>query len=125
MPTITVPCSTAEEFLNALSPGGEAFSWVSRPHEFLFRGHADSRFILLPSALRPGTKIPVDGEMIEVDQSWNAEVQARIEAKALQQFFWRADEVGLHVPGDGQAMRRWLREGPPAPDKWPAGEFLS
>jgi hypothetical protein len=125
MPTITVPCSTADEFLNALSPRGEAFSWVSRPHEFLFRGHADSRFPLLPSALRPGTKVPVDGEMIEVDQSWNSEVQARVEAKAIQQFFWRADEAGLHVPGDGQAIRQWLREGSPALEEWPAGELLS
>jgi hypothetical protein len=63
--------------------------------------------------------------MIEVERSWSAEVQTRVEAKALQQFFWRADEAGLHVPGDGQAMRHWLREGPPGPDKWPGGEFLS
>jgi FRG domain len=125
MPTITIPCSTADQLLDELSPRGEIFSWVTRPREFLFRGHADSRFVLLPSALRPRAKLPVDGEMIEVDPAWSNEIQSRVEAKSLQQFFWRADEAGLHLPGDGQGIRRWLRSGPPSPRRWPRGEFLS
>lgn len=125
MPTIKIACTTADEFLDALSPRGEAFSWVSRPHEFLFRGHADSQFSLLPSALRVGAQLPVDGELLEVEADWTAETQARSEAKALRQFFWRADEAGLHVPGDGQILRRWLQEDFSSVDEWPASDFLS
>jgi hypothetical protein len=98
MPTITVKCSTAEEFLDALSPRSRLFTWVTRPNEFLFRGHADSRFQLLPSALRVGNLIPVDGDLLRVEELWDYETQARVEAKALKQFFWRADESGLPLP---------------------------
>jgi hypothetical protein len=125
MPTITVNCATAEEFLDVLSPQGRLFSWVSRPNEFLFRGHADSRFLLLPSALRIGAKIPVDGEVIDVDATWDSETQTRVEAKSLKQFFWRADESGLPLPEDGQLLRRWLEKTPGDPETWPAGELLS
>src|ERR1041384_2221718 len=108
MPTIVVKCVTAEQLLDALSPRSRLFSWIPRPQEFLFRGHADSRYGLLPSALRLGNKIPLDGDDIVVEDDWNNETQVRVEARALTQFFWRADESGLILPEDGQIMRRWF-----------------
>lgn len=108
MPTLTIDCATAEELLDVLEPRSRLFSWVTRPQEFLFRGHADSRFSLVPSALRAGNVLPVDGEPIVVDVNWDNETQRRVESKALNQFFWRADECGLLLPEDGQLLRSWL-----------------
>ena len=126
MPTITVRCTRAEELLDALSPHSRLFSWIARPHEFLFRGHADSRYALLPSALRVGNRIPLDGEWIAVNARWNNETQVRAEAKALRQFFWRADESGLLLPEDGQLLRVWFgRTHVMEPRAWPPTELLS
>jgi len=126
MPTITVHCATAEELLDALSPRSRLFSWISRPHEFLFRGHADSRYALLPAALRVGNPIPLDGDLIRVDAEWDHETQVLVETKALRQFFWRADESGLLLPEDGQLMRLWFgRTHVMDPRAWPPTELLS
>lgn len=126
MPTITVQCSSAEQLLDALSPRSRLFSWIPRPQEFVFRGHADSRYGLLPSALRLGNTIPLDGDDIAVEDDWDNEAQVRVEARALTQFFWRADESGLILPEDGQIMRGWFaRASLLEPSAWPPTEFLS
>jgi hypothetical protein len=125
MSTTVIECSTATEFLDAISPRGETFSWVYRPHEFLFRGHADSQFQLIPSAFRIGAKLPISGELIQVDSSWTNAVQVDMEVRALRGFFWRVDENGLHLPEDTQLTRHWIRQGPRSVEEWPAGELLS
>lgn len=126
MPTITVQCHTAEELLDALSPRSRLFSWIPRPQEFVFRGHADSRHGLVASALRLGNSIPLDGDDITVEETWDNETQVRVEARALTQFFWRADESGLILPEDGQIMRAWFgRASLLDPAGWPPTELLS
>jgi hypothetical protein len=126
MPTITVNCARAEELLDVLSPRSRLFAWISRPNEFLFRGHADSRYSLLPSALRIGNVIPFDGDLVRVDAEWDNETQVLVETKALALFFWRADESGLLLPEDGQLMRRWFaRTQVMEPRSWPPTDLLS
>src|SRR5436309_6992854 len=111
MATTTIRCKSAERFLDAISPRGETFSWVYRPHEFLFRGHADSRFALVPSALRIGARIPISGEIVTVEDSWTNETQIRVEHRALREFFLRTDESGLNLPEDTQLTRHLLAHG--------------
>jgi hypothetical protein len=126
MSTITIHCSEAEELLDALSPRSRLFNWITRPQEFLFRGHSDSRYQLLPSALRVGNRITIDGDEVVVDASWDNETQAKREARALAQFFWRADESGLPLPEDGQILRRAFSQmADLEPRAWPQEEFLS
>lgn len=126
MSTVTVHCTSAEQLLDVVSPRSRLFSWINRPHEFLFRGHADSRYSLLPSALRVGNRIPVDGEWIDVDPAWSNEAQIRVETTALRQFFWRADEGGLLLPEDSQLMRVWFgRTYVMEARAWPPTELLS
>src|SRR5579863_3348208 len=102
---------TATEFLDALSPLGQLLSFGRRrPNEFLFRGHSDARFRLLPSAYRPGTKIPVRGDVLEVADTWTVSQQIGAECESLMQFFWYADGAGLSLPGDGPGLRSKLED---------------
>ena len=90
-------CATEQQFLHAISPRGKHFRSVGEPYRMLFRGHADARFALLPSAQRP---------------RWNTaptnQDQLSYELGAIQNFFWLADRCGLALPEDSQIHRRDL-----------------
>ena len=47
-------CSTADEFLDRISPRNDLF-YDFGPGAFMFRGHADARFQLVPAAFRLGS----------------------------------------------------------------------
>lgn len=96
-PVREVPCKTEHEFLDVLSPRGAHFRREGEPYRVLFRGHADARFALLPSAFRARWK----REPINDDQ-------VSYELEAIQNFFWLADRCGLALPEDSQAHRRDL-----------------
>ena len=90
-------CATEQQFLDAISPRGKHFRSEGEPYRMLFRGHADARFALLPSAQRP---------------RWNTaptnQDQLSYELGAIQNFFWLADRCGLALPEDSQIHRRDL-----------------
>lgn len=90
-------CATEQQFLDAISPRGKHFRSEGEPYRMLFRGHADARFALLPSAQRP---------------RWNTaptnQDQLSYELRAIQNFFWLADRCGLALPEDSQIHRRDL-----------------
>ena len=91
-----VRCTTEHEFLDALSPRSKYFE-EGEPYRVLFRGHADARCQLLPSAYRKKWKKPPTNQD-----------QVSDELEAIQNFFWLADRCGLPLPEDSQVHRREL-----------------
>jgi len=132
----TIDLSTADEFMDYLSPLGPHFGRSYLPKGMLYRGHSDSRWPLLPTALR--TTSPLDlGEWTTSANKNNLD-QIRAEARLLREFFRVADDNGLPLPEDSQRLRNILeslsavttessfatalREGQV---RWPPDELLS
>jgi hypothetical protein len=92
-----VRCTTEQQFLDAISPRGKYFRNEGEPYRVLFRGHADARFALLPSAQRTRWKTPPTN----LDQ-------VKYELGEIQNFFWLADRCGLALPEDSQIHRQEL-----------------
>ena len=69
----------------------------------VFRGHADADYELVPTALRPNTRLLHRGAHISDVGS-----QIRAEADLLRRFFALADSSGLSLPEDSQALRRHI-----------------
>jgi len=91
-----VRCKTEHQFLDAISPRSKYFE-EGEPYRVLFRGHADARFQLLPSAHRAKWEEPPTND-----------AQVGYELEAIQNFFWLADRCGLSLPEDSQIHRREL-----------------
>jgi hypothetical protein len=89
-----VRCKTEHEFLDAISPRSRYFD-EGEPYRVLFRGHADARYQLVPSAHRANWQKPPTNED-----------QVSYELGAIQNFFWLADRCGLSLPEDSQIHRR-------------------
>ncbi len=116
-------CESAEAFLDALSPRGTIFGGFS-PGLWVFRGHTDDRYELVPSALRFESK--------ELSRfCWNSTVkrnydQIMSELSVIGGFFEIADSAGLPLPEDSQALRGLLdRLMTNLPESWPPTELLS
>jgi hypothetical protein len=103
-PTETADYQTADEFLDALSPRGPYFGDDYYPDRYLFRGHADARFELLPSALRLGILIKTIARWTPV-ADWTNREQINAELNVLHDFFRLADHSGLSLPEDVQDTR--------------------
>ncbi len=119
--------NTAEEFVEALSPTGRIFGPTDRndfvPPTNLFRGHADARWSLLPSALRR-TRDNIEAAR----RAGNAAappvtlVQATVERNTLSAFFQVADRQGLALPEDSRELRNALQK---VAMPWPPEPFWS
>ena len=97
--------STAEEFLQALSPAHSL--WSSGPFEYIFRGHGDANWSLIPSAFRSNANFLVSNFVIGVQR--DNDTQRRAELSVLSEFFRLADQRGLPIPEDTILMRkRWF-----------------
>lgn len=68
------------------------------PSRFLFRGHADDRYQLIPSVLRFAWK-PRVGSPTNRDQ-------VLFELSLVRSFYWMADRTGLPLPEDSQVIRQ-------------------
>ena len=119
----TVECSTADEFLNRISPRSEFF-YDFGPGSFIFRGHSDARFQLVPSAFRLGTLIRTPRGWRKVE-SWSNQAQVNAERETVRRFFQRADAAGLSLPEDSQALRAHIAEEPISVHEWPSRQVLS
>ncbi|HWP54477.1 MAG TPA: FRG domain-containing protein [Pyrinomonadaceae bacterium] len=134
-----IPCPSADDFLEAISPRsthlkGAVDRW---PHFFVFRGHADDRWQLIPKALRLEQRILGSqgwGSVTETKDSndtndstsligsffyqdnpqatgiWSIKEQVDAEWRMLKRFFEFADMNGLPLPEDSQQLRRLLLE---------------
>lgn len=103
------PCASAEEFLDSLSPRGKYFVAEHDSDSYIFRGHGDQRYRLLPTAFRVGTPIITSCGWREVAH-WNNHEQINAELQTLGSFFESADRAGLPLPEDSQALRESLFE---------------
>jgi hypothetical protein len=100
------PCSDARECINLLRaprPGGSR-----RPYGWGYRGHADARWTLTPSALRPGTTLGFYRDRRQHrSKGYGASLdQMNGEVIAVRQFAELADRVGLPVPGFNPFFRQ-------------------
>lgn len=101
----------AEDFMSDISP--LQHYWESEIGSWLYRGHANTRWLLLPSVLR--SKVLLDrhsGKFIFDDESLigilSEEHALRLtnnEFWYVRQFFEGCDQNGLHIPGDSHEHR--------------------
>ncbi|HBB86736.1 MAG TPA: hypothetical protein DC047_03885 [Blastocatellia bacterium] len=103
-PVQFIACGTADEFLDSLSPRGKYFVGEHDSDSYVFRGHGDQRYQLLPTALRFGKCIYTSTGWRKVGD-WTNEIQIRAELSTIERFFGLADLTGLPLPEDSQALR--------------------
>ncbi|MGG4603709.1 FRG domain-containing protein [Paenalcaligenes sp. Me131] len=98
--------TTAESLMEELKPWGKSFA----VNEYIFRGHSDASYPLVPSALRVGTQLWHDftENKAELNKRENSEVfQVLGEFSILAEFYKLADRRGLPVPV-ADSIRRWM-----------------
>jgi hypothetical protein len=106
-----IHCKDSGEFLNTISPRGPLFigkesagSTRGQIDIVIFRGHADTRYQLIPSALREKGPLQRFTHFSPMDTAG----QIRIEADLVSRFFSLADSTGLPLPEDSQKLRKDL-----------------
>ena len=142
-----IVCTSAEEFLEAISPFGDTFKTSGKAQGWLYRGHGDASWSLTPKSLREdGTtllqRIAEAPEHVCNNRDLNV-CQSFIEAKAILRFVEVADATGLSLPEDSQLLRADLAhvvatlegysipivngtaEAPPATFPWPKIDHFS
>lgn len=120
---------SATEFLSALSLRGPVFIDEPDARRWIFRGHGDARWPLLPSVVREFATGPVPDHM---NQPWAPVV--RREARLLRTFAELSNRGGLPVPNDSAKLREELEvcaEGEPTQmgsgqviQFWPSDEVV-
>lgn len=103
--------NNAQELMDALSPSNSL--WGPEPTDWIFRGHGNSKWKLLPSALRPGELTNIDTRQPILDGSVSIGTLEQGTATALilhelqhvREFFDICDDHGLHIPGDSHEHR--------------------
>ena len=98
-----IDCSSAQEFLDALSPLGRFFKDVKLTEPWLFRGQGID-LPLIPTAFRNDQKF---ASLTHRDVNDN-EQRLLAERDMLIQFFEIADKRGLLLPDDSQQLRSLL-----------------
>lgn len=121
-----VQCSTAWEFVNAISPFGGHVQHAHPTETWIYRGHGTDVWRLVPSALRQDAMRDLDrlvrlldaartmnqlcrgADAIEESPSWDDcnRRQWSLEARVVLRFMGEADRAGLELPGDALRFRR-------------------
>jgi FRG domain len=99
---------TADVFMQEIAPLGPQFGRGYFPTNWYYRGHADARWPLVPSALR-GNAMLVLGEWSAGPRVTNLD-QIGAEARLLLEFANIADASGLPLPGDVMVLRKFLED---------------
>ena len=116
-------CSTADEFLDRISPRSDLF-YDFGPGAFMFRGHADARYQLVPAAFRAGSWMRTKRGWRRV-AAWTNDAQVDAERRTIRAFFEYADGAGLSLPEDSQSLRAHILDEPIAAHEWPTRPILS
>jgi len=98
-----VDCSSAQEFLNSLSPWGSYFADAKLTDYWLFRGQGEDK-PLVPSLFRKNNKL---ASLTRRDTKTYSQLLLT-ERDILVQFFEIADKRGLVLPDDSQDLRSIL-----------------
>lgn len=97
-----IRCDNAVELINELrSHPDRSKAFRSRPYQWAYRGQADAKWNLIPSALRPGTSLGYypDRRTFQSDGCGSDSDQMNAELIAIRQFAELSDRIGLRVPG--------------------------
>ncbi|MGD0383064.1 MAG: FRG domain-containing protein [Thermoguttaceae bacterium] len=105
-----VHCETAKEFIDIISPIGPHIK--CRNDVWIYRGHGDDEYKLVPSALREENrkeihKLAGTQYVYSICPELNVS-QWFAEATIVQLFFRQADASGLPLPEDSQSLRTML-----------------
>lgn len=102
--------------------------WDGRRHLWVFRGHRDDRFQLVPTALRTSpaaelgyTCAPLSGVQVSNQHQIDAEFNR------VHEFYWSVDAQGLPVAGNGDLVRTpngWRKLEKSIREGWPIDELL-
>ena len=122
----TVSFDSADALLAAFHPDGPLWGKGSR-NLWIFRGHGDATWKLLPTAYRKECWAKFDSQLIndkggadDEQRLRDAKMRAWREYSYLNTFMNDADRAGLLLPGDGIALRRIRRVSSRAMDGlWP------
>jgi hypothetical protein len=98
-----VDCSSAKDFIDALSPVGEYFKDVNLSELWLFRGQGQD-YPLIPSAFRKNSKL----SSLTKRDIRHYKDRRLAERDILSRFFEIADRRGLMLPDDSQELRSKL-----------------
>lgn len=90
----------------------------------MFRGHADSRYQLIPAAFRTGTWMRTKRGWRRAE-GWSNDAQVDAERRTIRAFFEHADGAGLSLPEDSQLLRAHILDEPIAVHEWPTTHVLS
>jgi hypothetical protein len=111
-----IDIETAGEFLDKLSPRGPYFGEESDTGTWIFRGHSNCDYPLLPKVLRLPDKLNPEPVYLKgqstiwypVDECRCTQVLVEYELRTLIAFTEVADENGLPLPNDSVEARRNL-----------------
>lgn len=100
----------ASQLLGALDRDHEF--WAPAPNNWVFRGHADAAWCLLPTALRGGSLLG-DGRDRTTAPVNDPLEQAELEYRTVLRFLEEADGIGLPVPPEAKvAFRKVFLDSP-------------
>ena len=122
--------SSAETFLRALSPQDPY--WRPFPLEWVFRGHADHKWLLVPTALRNDTRLGYRSYLGTGRRTTHG-AQVAVEYQMLEDFITLINHYGHQLPPDvhslwfGWNSRRelFLKATSDPEVKWPPQELKS
>ncbi|MDP8256807.1 MAG: FRG domain-containing protein [Candidatus Alcyoniella australis] len=131
---VVMACQNATEFLSTLSPRNERWCLGPNP-DWLYRGHADARWKLVPKALRADGWGTIQKEFTDkyLPLPNTADAQILAEYSVINYFVEAADRQGISLPEDSIRFRevfvKWSNENPVhsaflTPRKWPSPELL-
>ena len=111
------PFASAEEFLAALRPGNAL--WKADPGAWVFRGHADANWLLVPSQNRRASLAAYFGTKYRGEDPYCVPDPADLGA-LMEKFVYALDRAGHVIPGKGiftiEKIAEKVRSGQPDAD---------
>jgi len=107
-----IHCETAGELIDAISPYASPWPRFSPERSWIFRGHGDDNYKLVPSALREKNinnlhQLARSNSLVAKKPDLNIS-QWLAENRIICEFFINADDSGLDLPEDSQILRSKL-----------------
>jgi hypothetical protein len=124
-----IHCDAADEWLNEISPLAPPFR-ESDPNQWIFRGHADAEWRLVPTAFREESWSSFESYGVLDWSKMTENHQQTIEGNVIRDFSYRSDIAGLPLPENSPRVRQLLAHDTLPPDDddgedWPPRELWS
>jgi hypothetical protein len=108
--------SDAKSFLHALHPSSDL--WSPQPRSWIFRGHADAEWALIPSAFRDAAYAAFDPHARGLERL-PENARSATEMLVLRQFCEGLDRAGLPMPGMTRTQLSHLTPETQGSPQWP------